>query len=120
MQITLSSGDYDIVSSGQTFLFGLDENLRINIASEDNFEFSVVLEFQENSHGEREIKKEVKDNVITLTCTNFNASGTGLKKPINIARVNGKEVFLMFWAYLEGVEDGKVRSVKYSVFVSDN
>lgn len=120
MQIRLSSGDYSIVSSGQTFLFGLDKNLKITFIADDDFEFSVILEFKNDLYGEYKIDKRVDGKTVILTCFNFDDVGTGLTKPIRIARMEGKEVFLMFWSYLEGSEKGRVRSVKYTVFTGNH
>ena len=119
MQVNLSSGDYNIVSSGQAFLFGLDKNLKISIVTDNNFEFFIVLKFRKDAYGEQKIDKKVSENKITLTCFNFDDLGTGLVKPLRIARIEGKEIFLLFWSYLEGATKGKVRSVKYTVFMSN-
>lgn len=122
MQINLSSGNYKIVSSGQTFLFGLYEDLKITIMADNGFKFSVVLKFEvdlkneTDLYGKQKIDKKIDGNIIILTCFNFDDEGTGLTKPISIAQIEGKEVFLMFWSYLEGSENGKVRSVKYTIF----
>lgn len=120
MQISLSSGNYNIVSSGQTFLFGLDKDLKINMIADNGFEFSVILKFAKDLYGEYRIDRRIDGNMIILTCFNFDDMGTGLTRPISIAQIEGREVFLMFWSYLEGRENGKVRSVKYTIFMSDN
>lgn len=116
MQIRLSSGDYNIVSSGQTFLFGLDKNLKITFIADNGLEFSIILEFINDGCGECKVDKRADGKTVILTCLNFDDMGTGLTRPIRIARIEGTEVFLMFWSYLEGSENGKVRSVKYTVF----
>lgn len=120
MQINLSSDQYSIVSSGQAFLFGVDANLKIDIVSDSNFEFSVVLEFQQDSSNEQRLEQKNDGNVITLTCHNFHDEGTGLTKPMKLARIDGKNLFLMFWSYVEGEADRKSRNVKYTIFMSKN
>ena len=120
MQINLSSGEYSIVSSGQTFLFGLDENLKIDIVSESNFDFSVILEFQQDSSNEQRIDQKSDGNVMTLTCHNFHSEGTGLAKPMELAQVDGKTLLLMFWSYIEGEGGRGVRNVTYTIFMSRN
>ncbi|MBO5209589.1 MAG: hypothetical protein J6B68_09645 [Lachnospiraceae bacterium] len=120
MQINLSSGMYSIVSSGQTFLFNLDENLKIDIIADNNSHFSIILEFRQDSCDDQKIDSKSDGNIITLTCFNFDDKGTGLAKPINIAQIDGKDVFLMFWSYAEGEEERKVRSVKYTIFMNNN
>ena len=65
----------------------------------------------------QQIDKILTENTITFTCLNFNDRGTGFSKPMSIAQIDGKEVFLMLWSYLEGAEEiGKTRSVKYTIF----
>lgn len=120
MQINLSSGLYEIISHGQVFLFDINENFRIHILTDDDFEFSVDLKFKNDPDGEQRIQKALEGNVISLICYNFDDIGTGLTKPMAIAKVDGKEMFLMFWSYLEGNESGKVRTVKYTIFMQNN
>lgn len=120
MQVSLSSGNYHIISSGQTFLFGLDKDLRLIITADNHFQFSIVLKFEEDSSNERRIDTKINGDTIILNCFNFDDMGTGLTKPLSIAQVEGKEIFFIFWSYLEGAERGKVRSVKYTIFMNDN
>ena len=98
MQVHLSSGNYSIIASGESFLFGPYEDLTIQV--DDGNEF----------------KTDVKNDSLVITCVNFSSLGTGLKRPAHIADVNGKRVYFMFSSsYLGGKED-KARSVKYTVF----
>lgn len=115
MQVSVSSGEYNIIYNGYTFLFGKEENLRVDILADHDFHFSVVLEFlKDDSATERSIEKTVNGNTITFSCKNFEDNGAGLASPENIAVINGKELYLMFWSYVEGNE--KNRSVKYTIF----
>lgn len=118
MQVNLSSGGYHIIDSGQTFLFGLDENLEIDIIASNGFAFSVILNFYNDTSTEYRIEKEIVENKIKLSCYNFIDVGTGLDSPVNIATVDGKQLYLLFWSYLEGKGQGKgkVRTVKYTIF----
>ena len=45
MLVSLSSGNYDIVASGQAFLFSKDKDLRIDIQADNGFAFSLILNF---------------------------------------------------------------------------
>ena len=56
------------------------------------------------------------DDVVVLSCLNFQNNGTGLISPVKIAEIEGREMFLIFWSYLEGGGERKVRSVKYTLF----
>ncbi len=118
MQVCLSSGNYRIISSGQSFLFGENKDLKINIMADNGFEFSIVLVFETDDTGEQRIARAICGNSITLSCFNFIDTGTGLSKPILIASIEGKEIWFIFWAYLDGTLDDKVRSVKYTVFMN--
>lgn len=114
MQVYLSSGDYDIINSGYVFLFGKDEDLKIDIDAENGFKFALILKFRKDDSVEKKIEKEMIDQTIILSCINFRNNGTGLASPVNIATVNGKELYFMFWAYQEGEDE--VRGIKYTLF----
>ncbi len=113
MQISLYSDNYKIINSGQTFLFGANADFRIKIVSDNNFEIPIIIKF-ENDNREQRIEQKVSENIIWLNCFNFDDLGTGLTKPISIARIEGKEIYLMFWSYIEG--NAKIRSVKYTIY----
>lgn len=119
MKVALSSDGYSIVSSGQTFLFGADKTLEIHVQADNGFEFGVILKFVTDDSEKYRIDKSMDDNRITLTCVNFEDAGTGLSRPVRLARIDDKELFLMFWSYLEGSDHGKVRSVKYTIFMQE-
>jgi hypothetical protein len=55
---------------------------------------------------------------MNIICTNFTAEGTGLTTPAEIAVINGKKIYFMFWAYLEGKEENKskARKVEYTLY----
>ena len=116
MQISLSSGNYNVIDSRQVFLFREEDELKIDIAADNGFAFSLILLFTKDASNQRKIDKTVEENKITVSCHNFLDEGTGLMAPVSIARVDGKELLLMFWSYLEGQEGQKVRSVKYTIF----
>lgn len=117
MQINLSSGNYNIISSGQVFLFGEEEHFRIDLIADDGFQFALVLKFLKDSSEEIYVKQEVEGNTIIYTCSNFQDEGAGVVEPLKIATVGGKQLFFMFWSYLEGVPEKKqVRSIKYTIY----
>ena len=121
MQIRFSSGGYEVVDSGQVFLFAPDQDLTISAAAEGEKPISIVLKFKDDSSGEYKIIPEQEnENSITLTCFNFAADGTGLTEPVRIAEIGGRQLFLMFWSYLEGKKKGRMaRSIKYTFFAGD-
>lgn len=117
MQINLSSGNYNIISSGQVFLFGEEEHFRIDVIADDGFQFAVVLKFLKDSFEEMKITQKTEKNTIVLICSNFQDNGAGSVNPFHIATVGGKQLFFMFWSYLEGTpEKGQARSIKYTIY----
>ena len=118
MQIQLSSRGHEIVGSGMAYLFDTDAELTMNIEADDGYSFRLVMKFEEDSGREQCIEQNVQDNTIFLTCYNFIETGTGLYEPAQIAVINGKPLFLVFWSFLDGTEKEKkkMRSVRYTLF----
>uniref|UniRef100_UPI004055E6C3 DUF6864 domain-containing function n=1 Tax=Acetatifactor sp. TaxID=1872090 RepID=UPI004055E6C3 len=117
MQINLSSGNYNIISSGQVFLFGEEEHFRIDVIADDGFQFALVLKFLIDSSEEMNVTQKIENNTIVYTCFNFQDYGSGSVYPLQIATIGGKQLFFMFWSYLEGKpEKGQVRSIKYTIY----
>lgn len=118
MQISISSGNYNIVDSGQVFLFGESHDLKIEVDTNKDFAFSMVFDFWNDGTEEIKIENKVVGQEIVFDCYNFDDKGTGLSTPIEIAQIDGKKLFLSFWSYLEGKEDKqRVRSIKYTIFI---
>lgn len=113
MQIQLSSDNYDIVACGQAYLFGMDKNFRIDVKATDDFSFSIVLNFCEKQSGDQKIDQKIDGNELRLTCINFKNTGSGVKKPVKIATVDGKKLYFTFWSFVDGEES---RSVRYTLF----
>lgn len=117
MQVSLSSGEYKIISTGTTFLFGEDKDLTIDIAADDGFQFSVVMEFKEDGElGDSRVEGDCTENVLRLQCYNFSNSGTGSCWPTKIGMLDGKNIYLMFWSYLDGDREKRARRVQYTIF----
>lgn len=120
MQVGLSSGGYDIISSGQVLLFGKEEEFKIDILAENGFRFQIVLKFMKDDTDHFRIEKKVVEHSIILDCYNFADTGTGMSRPSKVARIGERDVYFMFWSYLEGAEDRAARSVKYTIFMDGN
>lgn len=118
MQIKLSSQGREIISHGTVFLFDEKGDFTFNISAGKFFEMVLTLRFVEDNSGKREIKTNVSKNHLIITCINFVAQGTGTTTPFEIAMIDGKKIYLMFWAYLEGNEENKakVRKVEYTLY----
>lgn len=113
MQISLSSGNYDIIASGQAFLFSKDSDFRIEIQANREQAFSITLNFIEDQSCKQDIRVATNGNGIMLTCINFQNTGSGTKEPVEVASIDGRKLYLTFWSYLEGAGS---RSVKYTIF----
>lgn len=118
MQVKLSSQQYEILDHGTVFLFAGNSDLTLDIIADDSFEFILSLNFTEDISRARSLETEILENRITLTCINFSSDGTGLTVPMELAVVNEKKIYFMFWTYLEGNEDGKprARKVEYTLY----
>lgn len=46
MQISLSSGEYKIIDSRQVYLFDQDADFRMDIQTDNGFEFSLLFKFE--------------------------------------------------------------------------
>lgn len=113
MQIYLSSGGCDIIASGQTFLFGRQEDLRIRVEMEQGFSMEIRLNFMENESGEVRIQSRLKGDILTISCLNFENAGSGVSAPQEIAEIDGRKLYFTFWSYVDGKES---RSVRYTFF----
>ena len=118
MKITMSSGNHKIIDSGQVFLFAEDDELRMDVDTNKDFVFSMVFKFMKDDTKEKKVEKKIVENVIVVTCMNFDDLGTGFSSPVSIAKIDGKEMFLILWSYLEGDDEtGRVRSIKYTIYL---
>ena len=114
MEVKLSSNNFDIIASGETFLPNEWSNLTIQINGQVNA--CVIIEFLSDSSNESKIDRKVVGDCLVLYCYNFNTLGKGLIKPLPIAEIENRELQLIFWTYLEGNDNSKIRRVKYTFF----
>lgn len=116
MEISLSTKGYKVIESGVVLLDEADSELKFDIKATDNFEFKIILKFYDTDNGKLDLEKEVETekNIIILKCKNFSSGlGTGTAKPLHIATVSEKEIFLNFWAYTLG-DEKSARKVEYT------
>ena len=117
IQVLLSSGDYNIVANGESFLFGPSEDLTLQIIDGNELLLKVIMKFKDDDSGERDINTVIMDDSLVINCINFSGLGTGLKNPTHIASINKKKVYLMFSSSSLGNKENKSRSVKYTVYM---
>lgn len=91
MQVRLRSGNYDIIANGTVFLFAPYEGLTIQADDGNAFQVKIVMKFTEDASDERDIKTDVAEDALIITCVNFNGMAVGLKSPTHIADVNEKK-----------------------------
>lgn len=118
IQVKLTSRKYEILDYGTVFLFDENADLTLNIIADNSFEFILSISFINDISREQSLDTEISENCIKLTCINFFTEGTGLTAPMELAVVNGKKLYFMFWTFLEGNEDGKpkARKVEYTLY----
>lgn len=118
MIIELSTGNFDIIDYGTVLLFDEKSDLTIKIAASDSFRFSLTLSFLEKQSEEQKIEIAAENHHIKMECVNFAAEGTGMTKPAELAKVDGKSIYFSFWTCLQGQMPGKgkVRKVDYTVY----
>ena len=117
MQVHLSSGNYDIVATGETFLFGSHENLIIQIDDADELHIKLIMQFTEDDSGKIDISTKVENDALVIDCLNFKGMGAGTKRPAHIAKIDAKNIYFMFSTNLLGDQENRSRSVKYTVFM---
>ena len=116
MEVHLSSGNYNIIASGESFLFEPYEDLTIQVDDGNISQVKIVMKFSEDTSGERTIHTEIENDSLVIMCVNFSSMSTGLKHPSHIADVNGKKVYFMFSSSCIGDKENKARNVKYTIF----
>ena len=113
MQSEIFTDNYKVVVSGTVLLFSGNSDMKINLKTDSNFEFSIILQFINDDKQNKSLKKEVMENTIIFKCLNFNSLGTGTTEPISIATVGNKEWFMHLWSNITG--DGGPRKIEYSI-----
>lgn len=118
MQVKLSSQKREIISHGTVFLFEENGDFTLNIDAENSFELVLTIQFAEDISQKGRIETNLSENHLKITCINFTTLGTGLTAPLEIAIIDGKKLYFMFWAYLEGSEENKTRArkVEYTLY----
>ena len=121
MQVKLSSQNREIIDHGTVLLFSENADFTLKMVSEEGLEVELTVLFQENPGGKQEVQTDVADNHVTLTCINFSATGTGMSFPVQIAVLDGKTIYFIFWAYLDGTKgnQAKVRRIVYTLYAEE-
>ena len=115
MDIEISSSNHIILDSGSVITYSDTAELSFSIKMDNTFSFQLILNFESTGESQHQLKQSVSENVITLTCINFdNSLGTGTTRPIELAIFNGKKIFINFFVYALG--DKSLRKIVYSFY----
>lgn len=115
MLIKKSSGNLDILDSGSLLAFSAGSDIEFEVQMDETFTFHLILKFASNGGDQHDIKSDVEDNKIIITCINFdNTLGTGTSRPIELAVFEGKKIYLNFWVYSLGKKSA--REVSYTFY----
>ena len=64
MQIDIFTDNYKIVDSGTVLLFNGNSDMKIELLTDSNFKFSIIIQFINDNQQNRALKKEVMENTI--------------------------------------------------------
>ena len=114
MELNISTNQHKVIESGSIISYEKDSDIEMNVAFENGFSFKILFLFIDEKIKESRLDKEIKEgNKIIFKCVNFdNALGTGTVKPVSLATIENKEVFLHFWVYL--LADKGARKLEYT------
>ena len=115
MQVRLSSGDYTIIASGETFLFEEFGDLTIQLENEQGPQITLVLKFLDET-GDPNVQTEIVGDSLVLNCHGLKPSGTGLTEPVHFVTIEDKKYYLLFRSQCYGRKESRIRSVKYTIF----
>lgn len=113
MEINILTNGYKVISHGDVILYDTNSEMKLDIKTDSDFRFSVVMKFSKSEDGKRDFRMLTEENTIVFECYNFNPRGSGTVDPISIATVNGKEWLIHFWSYIMG--DEGPRRVEYTL-----
>jgi len=111
--VSIKSGDLDILAAGSV-LAAPDEGITFNL---DDLTIRILFK-DDDSNSHRLDNEIVGEKELEIYAYNFNNSlGTGTSAPLPIGTIGKRELFLAFWAYLQGnKKPSAVRSVTYTFY----
>lgn len=116
------SDAYEVIESNTVYLFNPYSELFLHFETGyEEFRFDVKLYFETDRKKEGQfVEKKVTENEFLVQFTNFdNPFGSGTSKPLELATVNDKELYMHIWIYAIGKSGEKTtaRKVEYTVFM---
>lgn len=117
MTIEKITSNYKILDSGTAITYDKESSIQFRLTFDPAFSFTVELQFENDSTGERSLKQSAnrETNTINFTCINFdNSLGTGTTVPIELATYQGKKIYIHFWIYALG--ENSIRKADYAFY----
>lgn len=105
-----------VVIWSDSFVFPMNEIAKIKIMDNGSLAISLRWIFEKKDELGYKTEKDVDGKTVTFRCINYNAVGTGLFKPVEIATNGRKKWFILFWCTLLS-NDGP-RRIEYSILES--
>ena len=119
MEIVRSSGNFRIIDSDVVFLADPDADFTLHFCEQPDFEITLEMKFIKNESEGYSVKRRIDGTKICYECVNFTEAGTGTTEPIELTTFDGKQMYIMFWSYLQGKSEGKkqARKIEYTIFL---
>lgn len=119
MEILKSSGKLSIIDTGTVYLPDLESDFTLHFCEKPDFEMTLEIKFITNETEKYSVKRRIDGTKICYECVNFDEEGVGTIEPIELLTFNGKQMYIMFWSYLQGKLKGKkqARKIEYTIFL---
>ena len=116
MKVTKKISNYEIVDSGSLITCDNSQRVEFTVECDNGFVFILRFEFEKNSDNGHNLKLRIdNNNTIVFLCTNFdNTLGTGTNKPIELATVDNKKIYINFWIYALGQDT--LKKIDYTIY----
>ena len=112
MKFSIMTNRYRVIDTGVFITYDCTSDAIIDVDTENGFKFKLTLKFNEDDEKQHKLIKEVTDDIIILSCVNFNSSlGIGTKKPLHIATVDDKALLFHFWV---STVENDMRRIEYT------
>lgn len=112
MNVTVSSGKFDVISSGLVIADNWESDIEFHININKLIKLHVKLRFIEEEGAERDFRIESEEAALVFKCVNFGDT-VGTSYPLEIASFSGKKIYFNFRNY----EEKKVmRKIEYTFY----
>lgn len=110
MEVKVSSGKYNVISSGLVLADAWDSDIEFHVQIIKGTILNIKLKFEEKEGRNRDLEIESEKNALVFKCINFSDS-SGTAFPIEIGTFIGKRLFFNFRNY---GEKNVMRKVEYT------